>query len=152
MGAAWEPDAESGAGSGPGISLVVRGPDDVVAFLGACGVPTDEAAQILLGLAVTEADLLAHTICGAAVRSGPDGARPVDAGQLVDLADELLVGAVVLATVEPTPGFAPGRAELGRFVGIRRECADAGVVFLDWVVLSHGRWWSLRAQVIDHAA
>ena len=136
----------------PELSLVVRGPHDVVSFLAACGVPTDEATQILLGLAVTESDLLAHTICGAAVRSGPEGDRTVDAAQLVDLADELLVGAVVLATVEPAPGFAPGRGELGRFVGMRRECADAGLVLLDWVVLSHDRWWSLREQVIQEAA
>ena len=134
------------------ISLVVRGPADVVAFLQACGVAGDEPAQIVLGLAVTESDLLAHTVCGAAVRSGPDAARVVDAAQLVDIADELLVGAVVLATTRPGAADAPGRTELGRFVHLRRDCADAGVVLLDWVVLFGDRWWSMREQVIHEAA
>lgn len=135
-----------------GASLIVRGPGDVVSFLEACGVPGGEPAQILLGLAVTEADLLAHTVCGAAVRSGPEAERPVDAEQLVDLADELLVGAVVLATVEPAGGRAPGRSELGRFVALRRACADAGVVLLDWIVLAGHRWWSMREQMTHEAA
>jgi hypothetical protein len=133
------------------VSLVVRGPADIRRFLHACGFPTEEPAQIVLGLAVTESDLLAHTICGAAVRSGPDGDRPIDAGQLVDLADELLVGAVVVATVEPELAE-PGRRELGRFVGVRRDCADAGVVLLDWLVLVGDRWWSMRDRVIHEAA
>ena len=136
----------------PEFSLVVRGPGDVVAFLSACGMPTDEAAQILLGLAVTETDLLAHTICGAAVRAGADGVRAVDAGQLVALAEELVVGAVVLATVEPSPAWTPGRADLGRFVAMRCECADAGVALLDWIVRSPAGWWSLRERIIQEAA
>jgi hypothetical protein len=133
-------------------SLIIRGPDDVVAFLAACRVPTDEPAQLLLGLAITEADPLAHVICGAAVRSGPDGERSVDAAQLADLADELLVGAVVLATVEPAVVRGPVRAALGRFVELRRDCADAGVVLLDWIVVAGPRWWSMREQVIREAA
>ena len=134
------------------VSLVVRGPVDVVSFLRVCGVPAGEPAQILLGLAVTESDRLAHAICGAAVRSGPDGDRPIDAEQLVDLADELLVGAVVLATVEPGPGSTPDRRALARFVGLRRDCADAGVVLLDWIVVAGRLWWSMRERVIHEAA
>ncbi len=134
------------------VSLVVRGPADVVAFLRACGVEGDEPAQIVLGLAVTESDLWAHTVCGAAVRSGPDATRAVDVAQLVDLADELVVGAVVLATAEAGPARAPERAALARFVALRRGCADAGVVLLDWVVLSGHLWWSMREQVIHEAA
>ena len=133
-------------------SLIIRGPDDVVAFLRACRVPADEPAQILLGLAVTEVDRLAHAICGAAVRSGPDGDRSVDAAQLVDLADELLVGAVVLATVEPAVVQGPARAALGRYVELRRDCADAGVVLLDWIVVAGPSWWSIREEVIREAA
>lgn len=134
------------------VSLVVRGPADVVAFLRACGVEGDEPAQIVLGLAVTETDLLAHTVCGAAVRSGPDATRTVDAGQLVDIADELLVGAVVLATTAPGPPHAPERTALARFVALRHACADAGVVLLDWIVCSGHLWWSMRERVIHEAA
>ena len=134
------------------LQLVVRGPEDVVCFLRACGVPAEEPAQILLGLALTESDPLAHVVCGAAVRSGPDAVRPVDAGQLVDLAEELLVGAVVLATVETGGGQAPSRHEVARFVGLRRDCADEGVVLLDWIVLTERHWWSMREQVIHEAA
>lgn len=133
-------------------SLIVRGPEDVVAFLHACGVAGDEPAQIVLGLAVTEADLLAHTVCGAAVRSGVDARRAVDAAQLVDLAEELLVGAVVLATIEPGAARPPSRADVRRFVGLRRRCADAGVALLDWVVVAEGHWWSLRQRIIHEAA
>lgn len=133
-------------------SLVIRGPDDVVAFLEACLVPTDEPAQILLGLAITEADRLAHVICGAAVRSGLAADRPIDAPELVDLADELLVGAVVLATVEPATVHGPGRGALGRYVELRRQCADAGVVLLDWIVVAGPSWWSMRERVIHEAA
>ena len=134
------------------IDLVNRGPEDVVSFLRVCGVPTDEPAQILLGLSRAEAAPSAHAICGAAVRSGPDATRPVDAGQLVDLADELLVGSVVLATVEAGAGRAPGRHELGRFVSLRRDCADDGIVLLDWIVVAGHLWWSMREQVIHEAA
>jgi hypothetical protein len=134
------------------FDLVIRGPEDVVSFLRACGVPTDEPAQILLGLTRAEAAPTAHAICGAAVRSGPDAARPVDAGQLVDLADELLVGSVVLATVEARAGRAPGRPELGRVVSLRRDCADDGIVLLDWIVVTGHLWWSMREQVIHEAA
>ncbi|MFM8304176.1 MAG: hypothetical protein ACKOA9_07775, partial [Actinomycetota bacterium] len=87
--------------------LVIAGPQDVVAFLRACGVPTDAPVQILLGLARAEAAPTAHAVCGAAVRAGPDATRPVDAAQLVALADELLVGSVILVTVEVAPGRAP---------------------------------------------
>ncbi len=134
------------------VDLVIRGPEDVVAFLGACGVPTDEPTQVLLGLARADAATTAHAICGAAVRSGPDAARPVDAGQLVDLADALLVGSVVLATVELRTGRAPERHELGRFVSLRRDCADDGIVLLDWIVIAGHLWWSMREQVIHEAA
>lgn len=136
----------------PHTGPVVRGPGDVVSFLRACEVPTGDPAQILLGLAVTEVDLLAHAICGAAVRSGPEGARAIDAGELADLADELLVGAVVLATVEPASGAGPDRRSLARFVALRRDCAEVGVVLLDWIVLSGHLWWSMREQVIHEAA
>jgi hypothetical protein len=134
------------------LSLVVRGPEDVVSFLGACGVPADEPAQILLGLARTDADPLAHAVCGAAVRSGPDTVRPVDAGQIVDLAAELLVGAVVLATVECGGARPPSRHEVARFVTLRHDCADDGVVLLDWIVLTQRHWWSMRERVIHEAA
>ena len=134
------------------LHLVVRGPDDVVAFLTACGVPADEPAQILLGLARAESDPLAHAVCGAAVRSGPDAVRPVDASQIVDLAAELLVGAVVLATVERGGARAPSRHEVARFVTLRRDCADDGVVLLDWVVRAGRHWWSMRERVIHEAA
>ena len=134
------------------VSLVVRGPEDVVSFLDACGVLSGASVQVLLGLAVTESDPLAHTICGAALRSGADAACPIDGEQLVDLADELLVGAVVLATVEPGTGNRPERPELTQFVALRRRCADAGVVLLDWIVCRGERWWSLRELVIQQAA
>ncbi|MFA5884222.1 MAG: hypothetical protein WDA60_10265 [Acidimicrobiia bacterium] len=133
-------------------SLVVRGPEDVVSFLNACGVPADEPAQILLGLALADSDPLTHAVCGAAVRSGPEAVRPVDAVQLVDLAAELLVGAVVLATVECGGARAPSRHEVARFVALRRDCADEGVVLLDWIVLAGRHWWSMRERVIHEAA
>jgi hypothetical protein len=145
-------EPESNEPGSNGVDLVIGGPEDVVSFLRACGVPTDEPAQILLGLTRAEAAPTAHAICGAAVRSGPEAARPVDAGQLVDLADELLVGSVVLATVEPRAGSAPGRYELSRFVSLRRDCADDGVVLLDWIVVAGHLWWSMREQVIHEAA
>lgn len=139
------------------VDLVVRGPADVMAFLRACEVRGDEPAQILLGLAITERDPLAHVICGAAVRTGGTArgeaaGAVVDVEQLVDLADELLVGAVVLATVEPGPGRGPDRVALRRFVALRRGCADAGVVLLDWIVVTGAHWWSMREQVIQEAA
>lgn len=134
------------------VSLVVRGPADVVSFLSACGVPGDEPTQIVLGLAVTEADLLSHTVCGAAVRTGPAADGPVDPEHVIAIADELVVGAVVLATVDPAASPAPGRPELARFVALRRACADSGVVLLDWIVLHRHRWWSLREQVLREAA
>lgn len=133
-------------------TIEIRGPHDVVQFLGACGVPTDEPAQIVLGLALREADLLAHAVCGAAVRSGDDARRRIDAVQLVDLAEELLVGAVVVATVETGGPRGPTRQELRHFVALRRSCAEAGVVLLDWVVLAGRHWWSMRERVIHEAA
>jgi hypothetical protein len=133
-----------------GVSPVVRGPHDVVAFLRACGVDGDEPAQLLLGLALAEADPSAHVVCGAAVRT--DTNRAIDGRHVVDLAEELLVGAVVLATVEPGGTRAPSRRELERFVSLRRVCADEGVALLDWIVLAGRHWWSLREGVIHEAA
>jgi hypothetical protein len=135
-----------------GVSPVVRGPHDVVAFLRACGVDGDQPAQLLLGLALAEADPSAHVVCGAAVRTGTDANHPIDARHVVDLAEELLVGAVVLATVEPGGTRAPSRRELERFVLLRRVCADEGVALLDWIVLAGRHWWSLREGVIHEAA
>lgn len=132
--------------------LVVESPHDVVKFLRACGVPTSEPAHILLGLARSEAPPTAHVICGAAVRVGADAARPIDAGQVVDLADEMLVGSVILVTVESGAGRVPGRHELRRFVTLRHTCADDGVVLLDWVLLTARHWWSMRERVIHEAA
>jgi hypothetical protein len=134
------------------LNAIIRGPEDVVAFLRACEVPTSERAQIVLGLAVTGSDPLAHVVCGAAVRSGADADQSVDEEQLVDLADELIVCALVLATVEPGLPRVPTRAETQRFVKLRRSCADEGVVLLDWVVITGRHWCSMREQIIHEAA
>jgi len=132
--------------------LVITGPSDVVAFLRACGAVGRDRAEILLGLALTETDPLAHVVCGAAIRTGADCERPIDHRQLVDLADELVVGALVLAAVTPNAPRPPSRSEIERFVSLRRGCADEGVAMLDWIVVTERHWWSMRERVIHEAA
>jgi hypothetical protein len=134
------------------FDATVRGPDDVFAFLRSCGAVSAPPAQVLLGLAVAESDSRAHVVCGAAVRTGPEASRRVDGQELVDLAAALLVGAVVLATVECGGARAPTRHDLARFVALRHVCAQEGVVLLDWVVVTRRHWWSMRERVIHEAA
>jgi hypothetical protein len=141
------PDREDDA-----LGSDIRGPEDVVAFLRACNVPTVDRAQIVLGLACTDADPDTHGLCGAAVRSGVDADRDIDCDQLVALADELVVCSLVVATIEPGTPMVPTRDEVERFVTLRRACADEGVVLLDWIVLTGHHWCSLRDQVIREAA
>jgi len=107
------------------VGTDIRGPDDVVAFLRACEVPTDDRSQIVLGLACTEAEPDKHGLCGAAVRSGEDAARVIDADQLVSIAAELVVCSLVIATVEPGTPRIPTRDEVEQFVMLRRACAEA---------------------------
>jgi hypothetical protein len=130
----------------------IRGPEDVVAFLRACDVPTTDRSQIVLGLACTDADPDQHGLCGAAVRSGTDADRVIDCDQLVALAEELVVCSLVVATIEPGTPAVPTRSEVERFVTLRRACADEGVVLLDWIVVTGHHWCSLRDQVIREAA
>jgi hypothetical protein len=130
----------------------IRGPEDVVAFLRACDVPTTDRAQIVLGLACTEEDPDTHGLCGAAVRSGDDADRIIDCDQLVALAEELVVCSLVVSTIEPGAPTVPSRAEVEQFVTLRRACADEGVVLLDWIVVTGHHWCSLRDQVIREAA
>ena len=134
------------------VGTDIRGPDDVVAFLRACEVPTDDRSQIVLGLACTEAEPDKHGLCGAAVRSGEDAARVIDTEQLVSIAAELLVCSLVIATVEPGAPRIPTRHEVEQFVALRRTCADEGVVLLDWIVVTGHHWCSLRDQLIREAA
>ena len=134
------------------VGTDIRGPDDVVAFLRACEVPTDDRSQIVLGLACTEAEPDKHGLCGAAVRSGEDAARVIDADQLVSIAAELVVCSLVVATVEPGTPRVPTRTEVEQFVTLRRACSDEGVVLLDWIVVTGHHWCSLRDQVIREAA
>ena len=91
-------------------------------------------------------------VCGAAVRSGAEAEQRLDASQLVALAEELVVCALVIATVEPDGPRVPTRADTQRFVRLRRTCADEGVVLLDWVVVNGNHWYSFREQVIHEAA
>ena len=130
----------------------VRGPEDVVAFLRACDVPTTDRSQIVLGLACTEDDPHTHGLCGAAVRSGTDAERIIDCDQLVALAEELIVCSLVIATIEPGTPTVPTRRAVEQFVTLRRACADEGVVLLDWIVVTGHHWCSLRDQVIREAA
>jgi RadC-like JAB domain len=130
----------------------IYGPEDVVAFLRACEVPTTDRAQIVLGLTLTEAEPLAHVVCGAAVRSGAEAEQILDASQLIALAEELVVCALVIATVEPDGPRLPARSDTQRFVRLRRTCADDGVVLLDWVVVNGNHWYSFREQIIHEAA
>ena len=134
------------------VGADIRGPQDVVAFLRACDVPTGDRSQIVLGLACTEAEPDKHGLCGAAVRSGEDAEREIDAEQLVSIATELVVCSLVIATVEPGAPRVPRRDEVERFVTLRRCCADDGVVLLDWIVVTGHHWCSLRDQVIREAA
>ena len=134
--------------------LVVAGPRDVVGFVRACGA--DGTFEVVLGLTLAEAVPGAHVVCAAAVRDptaraarGPVPA--IDADQIVDLASEMLVGAVVLADVEPGRG-APTRTDVRRFVALRHRCANRGVALLDRVVISSTGWWSLREEVLRDAA
>src|SRR5262245_28278633 len=90
----------------------IRGPEDVVAFLRACDVPTIDRAQIVLGLACTEEDPDTHGLCGAAVRSGDDADRVIDCDQLVALAEELVVCSLVVTTIEPGAPSVPSRSEV----------------------------------------
>lgn len=134
---------------------IIRGPDDVVRFLRASGVTGDDPVQIALGLAPAEPAAdgpPGHAVCGAAVRSGTCASRPIDAAQLLDLAAELCVGAVVLATVGGGGARPPSRHEVTRFVHLRHACAVDGVALVDWVVLTARHWWSLRDRVIREAA
>jgi DNA repair protein RadC len=135
-----------------GASTRIRGPEDVVAFLRCCEVATDVSAQIVLGLALSEDDPRAHVVCGAAVRTGTDARRAIDRAQLVDLAEELMVCAVVIATVGAEGSQPPSRADIRRFATLRRRCADDGVALLDWLMITAGHWWSLRERVIHEAA
>jgi len=134
------------------VGTDIRGPQDVVAFLRACEVPTADRSQIVLGLACTEADPDKHGLCGAAVRSGDDAERIIDCEQLVSIAAELVVCSLVVATVEPGTPRIPSRHEVEQFVTLRRACADEGVVLLDWIVVTGHHWCSLRDQVIREAA
>jgi hypothetical protein len=134
------------------VGTDIRGPDDVVAFLRACEVPTDDRSQIVLGLACTESEPDKHGLCGAAVRSGTDAEREIDCDQLLALAEELVVCSLVVATIEPGTPAVPTRAEVERFVTLRRACADEGVVLLDWIVVTGHHWCSLRDRVIREAA
>lgn len=137
----------------PEFPSVIRGPDDVVACLRAGEIPTTEPAQILFGLAVCESDPPAHRICGVAVRSGVDAVRhPIDHRQLADLAAELSVCAVVVVSIECREAGVPDRRELRRFVQLRHRCAGEGVVLLDWIVVTHRHWWSMRERVLHEAA
>ena len=130
----------------------IRGPQDVVAFLRSCEVPTGDRSQIVLGLACTDAEPDQHGLCGAAVRTGDDAGREIDCEQLVALAEELVVCSLVVATIEPGAPTVPTRAEVEHFVALRRACADEGVVLLDWIVVTEHHWCSLRDQVIREAA
>jgi hypothetical protein len=130
----------------------IRGPEDVVAFLRACDVPTTDRSQIVLGLACCEAEPGKHGLCGAAVRSGEDAERVIDCDQLVALAEELVVCSLVVATIEPGAPTVPTRTDVEHFVALRRACADEGVVLLDWIVVTGHHWCSLRDQVIREAA
>ena len=130
----------------------IRGPQDVVAFLRACEVPTEDRSQIVLGLACTEAEPDQHGLCGAAVRSGTDADREIDCEQLVALAEELVVCSLVIATIEPGAPKVPKRTEVEQFVTLRRACADEGVVLLAGSVGPGHHWCSLRDQVIREAA
>ncbi|MEI8002621.1 MAG: hypothetical protein WCI50_14855 [Actinomycetes bacterium] len=136
----------------PGADLVVAGPADVVAFLHACGCVGEEPLEVVLGLVLTEALPRAHVVCGAAVRD-PLGAprRPLDALQLADLAAELVVGAVVVASVA-ADARPPTRTEVRRFVELRHACAYHGVALLDRVVIGARAWWSFRERVHHDAA
>jgi hypothetical protein len=126
--------------------LVVRRPADVVAFLEADGIPP-VGTQLVLGLAVAEADPRGFSVCALAVRAEPGD---LDARQLTDLAAVLQVGTVVLVTI----GLAgpPSRAELTRFVTWRRHCADDGVVLLDWITHTGRVWWSSRERIVHETA
>jgi len=141
------------ARSGDAVDLLVTGPRDVVGILASGGV--DGPLDVVLGLVLAEAVPGAHLVCGAAVRDpvDPGGAPrgPVDAGQVADLAAEMLVGAVVLVRVE-ADGPAPTRADVRRFVTLRHHCAGRGVALLDHVVIGAGGWWSLREEVLRSAA
>lgn len=130
----------------------IRGPQDVVAFLRACEVPTEDRSQIVLGLTCTEGRPDQHGLCGAAVRSGAAAERGIDCDQLVALAEELVVCSLVVAAIEPGTPKVPSRAEVERFVTLRLACADEGVVLLDWIVVTGHHWCSLRDQVIREAA
>lgn len=130
----------------------IRGPQDIVAFLRACDVPTEDRSQIVLGLACTEGDPDRHGLCGAAVRSGADAERSIDCDQLVALAEELVVCSLVVAAIEPGTPSVPSRADVEQFVALRRACAEEGVVLLDWIVVTGHHWCSLRDQVIREAA
>ena len=134
------------------VGTDIRGPHDVVAFLRACEVPTDDRSQIVLGLACTEAEPDKHGLCGAAVRSGEDAERVIDCDQLLSIAAELVVCSLVVAAVEPGTPRIPTRAEVEQFVTLRRACSDEGVVLLDWIVVTGHHWCSLRDQVIREAA
>lgn len=134
--------------------LVVSGPLDVVGLVRACG--TDGRCEVVLGLVLAEALPGAHVVCAAAVRD--PGARPggvpvpaIDAGQLADLAEEMLVGAVVLADLGPGHS-APTRDDVRRFVTLRHRCARRGVSLVDRVVIAPDGWWSLREAVLRDAA
>ena len=145
-------DPEDDEPTSDDVGTDIRGPHDVVAFLRACDVPTNDRSQIVLGLACTEVDPGKHGLCGAAVRSGTDAARQIDAEQLVSIAAELVVCSLVIATVEPGAPRLPTRREVEQFVTLRRTCADEGVVLLDWIVVTGHHWCSLRDQVIREAA
>ena len=134
------------------VDLVIRGPEDVVSFL--------------------------HDVRCADRRAGADPARPHPGrGRAHRPRDLRCRGAIrdprrsarstrVSSSTSPTSCWwgrsswppsspAPGRARAlraGRFVSLRRDCADDGVVLLDWIVVAGHLWWSMREQVIHEAA
>ncbi|MBM4409379.1 MAG: hypothetical protein FJ038_12485 [Chloroflexi bacterium] len=117
-------------------NLTIRNSLDALAFLRAANVDGSEPCQIVLGLARTEGETDCWTICGAAVR-GDAKIGPFRVEQIVDLAGELDVSAVILAEVGDT--MSPS------WVDLRDGCATHDVQVIDYLCITATDFISSRA-------
>ena len=116
--------------------LRVRGPAAASALLRALVCDTHHDGEFVLALDDRD------DFVGYASRDCRQEWPPLDAGQLVDIADELRATAVVLVTFVHDERLSPTEADVARLEGLRLECADEGVCLLDHLLFSGHHWRS----------
>jgi hypothetical protein len=118
-------------------------PSDAVALVRA--VLTDHpepTGELVIGLDVE------RRLTGLGVRPAPDEHSPVDAGQLVALAQELDAQALVLVSLLADEHELMAEADADGFLALGRACLTDGVLLLDHVLVAGSTWWSLWDEVV----